>query len=109
MKPPTFRRPGAPRNEAERKAMYDHRRPSRVERGYDRDWLRVRAAFALAHPVCSEPGCDAPVEEVDHIEPIRNRPDLRLAWSNLRSFCRSHHSRRTAREQGFARSGPRDG
>ena len=33
--------------------------------------------------------------EVDHIIPIRQRPDLRLVWSNLQSACRACHSAKT--------------
>jgi 5-methylcytosine-specific restriction endonuclease McrA len=41
--------------------------------------------------------------DVDHLLSVRQHPELRLTWSNLRSFCHSHHSARTARDQGFAR------
>jgi 5-methylcytosine-specific restriction protein A len=41
--------------------------------------------------------------EGDHLKSLAEYPELRLEWSNLRAFCRPCHSRRTAREQGFAR------
>jgi 5-methylcytosine-specific restriction endonuclease McrA len=106
--PPRHRPPGQPtREEAERrrKAFLDARRPSRAAQGYDEDWRKLRNAFAAKHPVCCVPGCGKPTREVDHILSIRERPDLRLVWSNCRGFCKPCHSRRTALEQGFARAG----
>lgn len=83
------------------RARHDASRPSATARGYDADWRALRARFLAAHPRCAV--CDAPAAEVDHVETVAERPDLRLAWSNLRAMCRPCHSRRTAREQGFAR------
>lgn len=105
LKPPTFRPPGVNvwKNERERKAMHDRTRPTAEARGYDADWRRTRDRFIAANPLCSAPGCGRLAEEVDHILSVRDRPDLRLSWFNLRVFCKSHHSERTAREQGFAR------
>jgi 5-methylcytosine-specific restriction endonuclease McrA len=103
--PPRHRPLGMPtREEAERrrKERFDRQRPSAGERGYDADWRRCRKLFLEAHPTCS--WCPAPATEVDHkISPLV-RPDLRLTWSNLRGGCKSCHSRRTALDQGFARS-----
>lgn len=87
----------------------DTRRGSAHARGYDTTWRRVRAAFLAQHPLCQCEDCDdgrkriTPAEVVDHIVPIRERPDLRLDWSNLRSMAKSCHDRRTAREQAFGR------
>ena len=106
-KPPIFRRLGQPRNKLERDRAYDRQRPSPTERGYDKHWWPLRAAFLQAHPICSVVGCGRLAQEVDHIMSIRERPALRLAWSNLRAMCKSCHSRRTARDQGFARPGRR--
>ncbi|WP_432206025.1 HNH endonuclease signature motif containing protein [Brucella rhizosphaerae] len=58
----------------------------------------------LANPYCTADGCEAPATEADHIKSIKEAPELRLEWSNLRALCKSCHSRRTARDQGFARS-----
>lgn len=76
------------------------KRPSARKRGYDAAWERTRAAFVSAHPICSVPGCGRPTTDVDHIELVRNRLDLRLSWSNLRAFCHAHHSAKTAAEDG---------
>lgn len=63
----------------------------------------MRAQFLAIHPTCAMWGCGAPANEVDHIVPMRDRPDLRLAWWNLRALCKSHHSRKTAHEVGFVK------
>lgn len=69
-------------------------RPTRHERGYDASWYRLRRNYLNAHPACvvcgSTDRCD-----VDHKVSIRDRPDLRLVWSNLQTLCRLHHNRKT--------------
>jgi 5-methylcytosine-specific restriction protein A len=92
-------------NERERKREQSKTRPSSKARGYDKDWQQFRIAFLRIRPRCCEPGCPLLATEVDHIRSVRERPDLRLDPSNCRSLCKSHHSARTAREQGFARRG----
>lgn len=87
-----------------KKAAFDATRASAAERGYDAAWRRVRKDFLAKHPTCCAAGCTEPATDVDHIKSIQERPDLRLSWSNLRPFCHSHHSQRTARDQGFART-----
>ncbi|HKV14528.1 MAG TPA: AAA family ATPase [Reyranella sp.] len=66
----------------------------------------ARRAYLRAFPVCSVEGCGEPATDVDHVLSVQDRPDLRLDPSNFRSFCHPHHSQRTAREQGFAQTGP---
>lgn len=78
-------------------------------RGYDAAWRKLRAVKLAANPLCECDDCKATgatvaAQVVDHIIPIRQRPDLRLTWSNLRSMSKAHHDAHTAREQGFARS-----
>ena len=83
----------------------DARRGSPSARGYDRTWQRLRKLKLAANPFC-EIGtrcANLPITrrlatEVDHILPIRDRPDLRLAWSNLQSACRPCHSAKTKAE-----------
>jgi 5-methylcytosine-specific restriction protein A len=89
--------------ERHRKAALDQHREGATARGYDADWQRLRALYLKRYPLCSEPGCNRLATDVDHRRSIRDRPDLRLEWFNLRAFCHRCHSRRTAREQGFAR------
>lgn len=88
-------------------------RPSpRVTGRYDRTWERLPLAKLAANPFCEiRTHCfDRPIvfsiaTQVDHIIPIRQRPDLRLAWSNLQSACESCHSAKTMRENREAGKG----
>ena len=104
--PPRHRPSGMPtREEAEarRKALFNQRRPTPAAQGYDADWRRCSRLFRERHPLCCTPGCGRATQEADHIISPRDRPDLRLRWSNLRPYCKPCHSQRTALEQGFAR------
>lgn len=77
------------------------RRGTAPQRGYDRDWKKVRDAYAAAHPFCEdclEEGVRRPLDVVDHIVALRDS-GKRLDWSNLRSLCNSHHQRKHARER----------
>jgi 5-methylcytosine-specific restriction protein A len=87
----------------------DRRRSSPSKRGYDAAWQRLRKAKLASDPLCECDGCRrtgalVPADVVDHIEPIEERPDLRLTWSNLRSMAKAHHDRHTARTRGFGRA-----
>jgi len=93
--------------EAERKRVLDQQRQGSTARGYDGSWRKLRAQFLKHNPTCNVRGCYEPATDVDHITSVRDRPDLRLQWWNLRSLCHAHHSRRTALDQGFARGGKR--
>jgi 5-methylcytosine-specific restriction protein A len=88
----------------------DADRGSSAQRGYDARWRKLRAAFLKQHPLCMCDECKAgelrvtAAEVVDHIQPIEERPDLRLAWSNLRSMSKQHHDAHTARTRGWGRA-----
>ncbi len=77
-------------------------RGSSTERGYDRKWRRVRRWYAIRHPLCEEcedEGKTVPMDDVDHIVPFTDKSDpKRLDTNNLRSLCRNHHARKTARQ-----------
>jgi 5-methylcytosine-specific restriction protein A len=78
----------------------ERRRPTAPERGYDSRWRKLRTWYIKRHPLCEdcwdeEGVVNARDIEVDHIIPIKVRPDLRLEATNLRSRCRSHHQRKT--------------
>lgn len=88
---------------AERRERMDKLRGTSTDRGYDAEWRRLRALFLKRNPFCIC-GCGGKSTEVDHILSVAERPDLRLVWSNLRAMTKACHSRRTALEQGFARS-----
>jgi len=70
-------------------------------RTYDAAWRKLRANFLKNYPNCQATGCTLPATQVDHVKSVRERPDLRLAWRNLRALCASCHSRRTATDQGW--------
>jgi 5-methylcytosine-specific restriction protein A len=104
--PPRHRPPGQPTREESLRRMRaaaDKARPSLAGRGYDQDWAKLRARFLRDHPVCCC-GCGEVATVVDHIQPIRTHPHLRLQWSNLRAMAKVCHDQHTARTQGFGRS-----
>jgi 5-methylcytosine-specific restriction endonuclease McrA len=83
-----------------RQAQSDQARAAATARTYDAAWRKLRANFLKNYPACQTPGCTLPATQVDHVKSVRERPDLRLTWQNLRALCASCHSRRTARDQG---------
>ncbi len=44
--------------------------------------------------------------EIDHIEPVRTRPDLAWTLSNLQVLCARHHTQKTRIEVGHAPPDP---
>lgn len=88
------------------KREYDRRRGSAASRGYDARWQRARDEKRRNEPrceMCLERGLIVPATVVDHIVSIRERPDLRLVQSNLRSLCKRCHDQRTAFDQSIHR------
>lgn len=88
-------------NTAERRLARDNDRGTAQSRGYDAAWRKVRDAHLQAEPCCRfcrDDGIIRAADMVDHIEPITDRPDLRLVDSNLRSLCNPHHVSLTARQ-----------
>lgn len=79
-------------------------RESAAKRGYDHHWNTVVRPAALARePLCRfclEKGRVRAACVVDHIDGNSRNNDP----SNLRSLCKTCHDRRTARDQGFART-----
>lgn len=82
-------------------------RGTTAERGYDSTWQKLRRMKLARNPLC-EMGIkcenkipDNAATEVDHIIPIRKRPDLRLVMENLQALCRSCHSFKTNLESGW--------
>ena len=87
----------------------DRRRGSASARGYDTAWQRLRLQVLADEPLCrfcAELGRVTAARDVDHIVPIVQRPDLRLARSNLRPLCQAHHASLTA--SGVQRQGRSD-
>lgn len=88
------------RHRAEREA---DRRSERCTMYSTQRWVRERAAFLRAHPLCEEcrrQGRIRAASQVDHIRP--HRGDAGLFWdqSNWQSLCAACHSRKTAAEDG---------
>ena len=95
---------------AGRKAAHDRWRGSAASRGYDAAWRKLRASKLAADPLCAwclAEGILTAANTVDHIEPISERPDLRMVWSNLRSGCKPCHDAHTARETAAGHRGMR--
>lgn len=91
------------------KAVCDRRRPSAAKRGYGSDWRALRLAHLQGEPICRMCKAEGRVtvaDCVDHIVPIAMDEARRLDPTNLQSLCASHHSAKTAREDG--RWGRRD-
>jgi 5-methylcytosine-specific restriction enzyme A len=65
-------------------------------------WKALRAYKRRQDPLCElckAQGRIKAAEQVDHIEPLVERPDLAMVLENLRSLCMSCHSRRTMTDQ----------
>lgn len=73
----------------------------RAERNTPR-YKRARKRFLRENPLCAEcerQGVIRPADELDHIIPIAERPDLFWDFDgNIQGLCRPHHESKTARE-----------
>lgn len=78
----------------------DRARGTAAERGYDARWRATRDAFLAVDPFCSEPGCARLATDVDHIYGDGPLSPEGHAHDRLQGFCHSHHSAKTARENG---------
>lgn len=89
----------------ERNQQIDNARPSAARRGYDSRWRRVRRMKLAMNPICEEckvNGIITAANEVDHITPLAHGGTHHL--DNLRSLCKSCHSRKTMTELNTART-----
>ena len=78
---------------------------------YDWQWRKASKQFRIENPWCVECLAEGFVKEsehVDHIEPVVNRPDLRMDPSNWQVLCTACHSIKTAREMGWSKGGGSD-
>jgi 5-methylcytosine-specific restriction protein A len=74
-------------------------RATASSRGYDGRWQKIRLQFLFDNPLCQDceqEGRTVAASEVDHIDGNVGNMDN----SNFRALCKSHHSRKTARENG---------
>lgn len=63
-------------------------------------WRRLRRIKLGKNPLCQDcedEGRISPAIDVHHIKSRRERPELAMVLTNLRSLCRPHHTRRTNR------------
>ncbi len=73
----------------------DERRGTAYDRGYDRQWEKVRMMHLRRNPLCAD--CGRAAEEVHHAVRLRCDKGKRLTMDNLTSLCKSCHSKRTAK------------
>jgi 5-methylcytosine-specific restriction endonuclease McrA len=85
------------RQDAERKARFDAKRPTSSQRGYSGTWDKARAGYLAANPYCRR--CGEPASVVDHIRP--HRGDKALFWdkTNWQPLCTPCHSGTKQREE----------
>jgi 5-methylcytosine-specific restriction enzyme A len=103
--PPKF--PAVVARQRARERDYDRQRQPNHRFYCSARWLKLRSIKLARDPLCEECECKGettPATEVDHTIPRQDRPDLELDIRNLRSMCKSHHSRKTRQEQ-LARRG----
>ena len=86
------------KGKAKGKTLYEVRRGSSCKRGYGSGWRKLREMILENQPICQHPGCEAQAKEVDHIVPLARGGDNSEA--NLQGLCHSHHSMKTATEDG---------
>ena len=86
-----------------KKKRKDYRESSH-QRGYDKQWKRLRDAFIKSNPLClhcEQRGVTTAAREVDHVIPFDGVNDPKRLYSgNLQSLCRRCHAVKTKREQG---------
>ncbi|MCX5478464.1 HNH endonuclease [Kaistia geumhonensis] len=92
-RPTTFRPAGRP-DRAEQRRVYDERRGSARERGYNVRWQKARQTFLARSPLCL--GCESvgwiePATVVDHVVP--HDGDTARFWDTERwqGCCKWHH------------------
>lgn len=63
-------------------------------------WRKLRAQVLAEEPVCYIAGCGRLSAQVDHVIPLKMRPDLAHVRANLRGICASHNASKGARLPG---------
>lgn len=63
------------------------------------EWRAARGAYIAQHPTCEEAGCGKPTKHVDH-RISRRKGGASLDPRNFKGQCHSHHSAKTARQDG---------
>lgn len=79
----------------------DRSRGTAAERGYDARWRAFRDDYLLHNPFCEDPsGCARLATDLDHLDGLGPLGPRGFDPSNCRGLCHSHHSAKTARENG---------
>lgn len=99
--PPKHQRASIGRQHNAGQKQYDRKRGSAAKRGYGYRWQQYSMRFRAQHPICAVSGCNKLSEHVDHIKAVSGADDP-LFWDagNHQALCASHHSKKTAREDG---------
>lgn len=89
--------------EIEQHREYDRRRREDPYRAIYKTarWERLRERILRRDPLCQIAtlcGGTAPSTVVDHVIPVRQRPDLAWDEQNLQGACKRDHDRKTATE-----------
>lgn len=74
-------------------AKYDKIRGNSYERGYDRQWIKVREIKLSINPLCEKCVVETPAVLVHHIVPVADNPNLKLVLDNLQSLCVACHEK----------------
>lgn len=79
----------------------DRARGSAAERGYDGRWRAFRADYLLRNPFCEDSsGCARLATDLDHLDGLGPLGPRGFDPENCQGLCHSHHSAKTARENG---------
>ena len=86
------------------KANRARSKPKNLGRGTA--WQRTRGEYLRTHPYCECPECEQlpallrpRATEVDHIDGLGPNGPRGHEWTNLQAMTKSHHSRKTARNE----------
>jgi 5-methylcytosine-specific restriction protein A len=69
-------------------------------------WQKLRTLVLTANPLCQSQGCRRPATDVDHVVALAKGGTDDL--DNLRAYCTSCHSKKTAAHDGSFGRGPRE-
>ena len=79
---------------ADCKRIKERERPTRTQRGYNYQWMKLSRIIRQEHPYCSIAGCKSLDLTVDHIISLSEAPWLKLEITNLQVLCRKHNSQK---------------
>lgn len=78
------------KQDRERKARHDAKRPTARQRGYTAEWTRESKAYLADYPSCRR--CGALATLVDHIQPHKGNQALFWNRANWQPLCTPCHS-----------------